>query len=177
LSNQPIRTQEVCLIAETATYTAKHAGPLQILLLGRNSEVGGEELRAQLSGSPVEVKTLGLISGEEIVTQLGAADALLFPRGSISTRRGSAIAGIACGLPVVAQHGSEVAPPITEAGVALVPEHRPQEFGPALVRVLTDRTYRASLAERSRNAQARYFSWTVIAKQYGQALRTGTDVR
>lgn len=177
LSDQPVRTQEVRLIAEAVTFAAKHAGPLQILLMGRNSEVGGDELRAQLSSVPVEVKALGLISGEEIVTQLGAADAMLFPRGSISSRRGSAIAGIACGLPVIAEDGSEVAAPITEAGLAPVPEHRPQEFGTVLARVLTDKTYRATLAERSRNAQTRYFSWTVIAQQYAQALRTGTDVR
>lgn len=169
LSDQPTRMDEVKLIAVAATHSAKHTGPLQIVLMGRNSEVGGHELRAQLSGAQVDVKALGLISGEEIVNQLGAADVMLFPRGSISTRRGSAIAGIACGLPVIAEDGSEVAPPITEAGVALGP---PQEFGSMLTRVLTDHAYRASLAERSRNAQARYFSWKVIAGQYGQALRT-----
>jgi glycosyltransferase involved in cell wall biosynthesis len=177
LSDQPARTQEVSLIAEAVSYAAKQAGPLQLVVMGRNSELGAEELRAQLSGAPVEVQALGLISAEEVVSHLGAADAMLFPRGSISTRRGSAIAGIACGLPVIAQHGSEVAPPITEAGVSFVPENSTQEFGPVLARVLTDRAYRQDLAERSRNAQTRYFSWSVIAKQYAQALRTGTTVR
>jgi glycosyltransferase involved in cell wall biosynthesis len=177
LSDQPARTQEVSLIAEAVSYAAKQAGPLQLAVMGRNSEVGAEELRAQLSSAPVNVKALGLISGQEVVDQLGAADAMLFPRGSISTRRGSAIAGIACGLPVIAQHGAEVASPITEAGIAFVPENSTQEFGPALARVLTDHTYRKDLAERSRNAQTRYFSWSVIAKQYAQALRTGTTIR
>jgi glycosyltransferase involved in cell wall biosynthesis len=168
LSDQPIRTQEIKLAAEALNYAARHAGPLVAVLMGRNSEVGGEELRAQLSGDQVQVQAVGLISGDQIVSQLGAADAMLFPRGSISTRRGSAIAGVACGLPVIAEDGSEVAPPITEAGVALGP---PQEFGPLLARVLTDHTYRASLAERSRNAQASYFSWKAIAAQYAHALR------
>ncbi len=173
LSDQPIRKHEVSLIAQAVSYAAKQAGPLKVVLMGRNSETGGEELRAQLLGAPVEVTTLGLIPAEDVVKALGSADAMLFPRGSISTRRGSAIAGIACGLPVIAQDGSEVAPPITEAGVALVPENSPNEFGPVLLRVLTDYAYRASLAERSRNAQAHYFSWSVIAKQYAQALRAG----
>lgn len=97
---------------------------------------------------------------------------MLFARGPISSRRGSAIAGIACGLPVIAEEGSEVAPPITDAGVVLVPEESvPEGFGAALVRVLTDQSYRVSLAQRSRDAQSRYFSWSVIARQYAQALR------
>jgi glycosyltransferase involved in cell wall biosynthesis len=177
LSDQPIRTHEVSVIVEAVSYAAKQAGPLQIVLIGRNSEVGAEELRAQLSGATVDVKALGLISAEDIVNQLGAADAMLFPRGSISTRRGSAIAGVACGLPVIALHGSEVAPPITEAGVAFVPENSTKEFGPILTRVLTDLTYRKELAERSRNAQSRYFSWKAIAIQYAQALRTTMSSR
>ncbi len=174
LSDQPTRTHEIKLIAESLNYAAKKTGPLGVLLMGRNSEVGGEELRAQLSGAEIEVKSLGLISADEIVAQLGAADAMLFARGSISTRRGSAIAGVACGLPVIAEDGSEVAPPITEAGVALGP---PQEFGPMLARVLTDQAYRASLAERSRNAQTRYFSWKAIAGQYAHALRSTMSSR
>src|ERR1700736_1922640 len=98
---------------------------------------------------------------------------MLFARGPISSRRGSAIAGIACGLPVIAAEGSEVGPPITEAGVVLVPEEEsvPEGFGVALGRVLTDPSYRASLAQRSCEAQSRYFSWSVIARQYAQALR------
>ena len=124
----------------------------------------------RLAGSPVEVLVLGLIPAEEIVRVLGASDVLLFVRGQISSRRGSAIAGIACGLPVIAQEGSETAPPITEAGVVLVPATAPSEFGPALLRVLSDQAYRASLAERSRNAQQQYLSWSVIAAQYAKAL-------
>jgi glycosyltransferase involved in cell wall biosynthesis len=177
LSDQPIRAQEIRMIAEAVSYTAKQLGPLQVRFIGRNSDTGAEELHSQLSGTTVEVAALGLISAEEVVQALATADAMLFPRGSISTRRGSAIAGIACGLPVIAQDGSEVAAPITEAGVALVPENSPQEFGPVLARVLTDDAYRASLAERSRNAQARYFSWEAIARQYAQALRATMSAR
>jgi glycosyltransferase involved in cell wall biosynthesis len=171
LSNEPLRTKEVKLIAEAARYAAQHMGPLRVLVLGRNSESGGEELRVQLAGSPAEVRILGLISADEVVRALGSSDVMLFVRGPISSRRGSALAGIACGLPVIAQNGSEVAPQITEAGVVLVPEHSTHDFGPALVRVLTDPSYRASLAQRSRDAQSRYFSWSVIAQQYAQALR------
>jgi glycosyltransferase involved in cell wall biosynthesis len=148
-------------------------GPLEVVVLGRNSESGGEELRSALAGSGTEVRIVGLISADEVVRVLGASDVMLFARGPISSRRGSAIAGIACGLPVIAEEGSELAAPITEAGVVLVPEKLvPEGFGTALVRLLTDQAYRASLAERSRDAQSRYFSWSVIARQYAQVLRT-----
>ena len=173
LSDKPLLVKEVSQIAQAVGYAAKQIGALEVVVLGRNSESGGAKLRLALAGLPVEVRIVGLVTADEVVRVLGASDVMLFARGPISSRRGSAIAGIACGLPVIAEEGSELAPPISEAGVVLVPEEIvPEEFGPALVRVLTDESYRASLAERSRNAQRQYFSWSVIARQYVQALRT-----
>ena len=172
LSDKPTLVKEVSQIARAVSIAAKQVGALEVVVLGRNSEAGGEELRLALAGSLAEVRILGLISGDEVVRVLGVSDVMLFARGPISSRRGSAIAGVACGLPVIAAEGSETTPPITEAGVDLVPEELvPDGFGAALVRILTDQAYRASLAERSRNAQSRYFSWSVIARQYTQALR------
>ena len=163
-------SQEVSEISAAVKFAAKQTGPLRVVVFGRNSDVGGNSLKAALAGSPVEVTVMGLIPAEKVVQVLGSSEVLLFVRGPISSRRGSAIAGIACGLPVIAQEGSETAPPITDAGVVLVPADDPAELGPALVRVLTDHNYRASLAERSRNAQDRYFSWTIIAAQYLRTL-------
>jgi glycosyltransferase involved in cell wall biosynthesis len=142
------------------------------VVLGRNSECGGEDLRKALADSPVKVRIAGLVSAEEVVRELGQSDVMLFARGPISSRRGSAIAGIACGLPVIAEKGWELASPITEAGVVLVPEGQlATGFGAALARVLVDLPYRTSLAERSRNAQSQYFSWRVIAGKYVQTFR------
>jgi glycosyltransferase involved in cell wall biosynthesis len=172
LSDKPLLAKEVRQIAHAVRNAAKQVGPLQVVVLGRNSESGGEELRLALAGSLAEVRIVGVVSADEVVRVLGTSDVMLFARGPISSRRGSAIAGIACGLPVIAEEGSELAPPITEAGVVLVPEESvPEGFGAALVRVLSDPTYRASLAQRSRDAHSRFFSWSVIARQYAQALR------
>jgi glycosyltransferase involved in cell wall biosynthesis len=55
--------------------------------------------------------------------------------------------------------------------VVLVSPEKPEELGEALARVLSDREYRASLAERSRRAQEGYFSWKAIAAKYAEALR------
>jgi glycosyltransferase involved in cell wall biosynthesis len=172
LSDKPTLAKEVSQIAQAASNVAKQIGPLELVVLGRNSESGGEDLRTALAGSPAEVRIVGLIPADEVLQVLGTSDVMLFARGPISSRRGSAIAGIACGLPVIGEEGSETAAPITEAGVVLVPEELvPKGFEAALVRVLTDQNYRASLAKRSRDAQSRYFSWSVIARQYAQALR------
>ena len=172
LSDEPTLAKEVGQIAQAVSNAAKQVGPLEVVVLGRNSESGGAALRLALAGSGAEVRIVGLISADEVVGVLGASDVMLFARGPVSSRRGSAIAGIACGLPVIAEAGWELAAPITEAGVVLVPEELvPEGFGAALARVLSDSSYRASLAERSRNAQSKYFSWSVIARQYAQAMR------
>jgi glycosyltransferase involved in cell wall biosynthesis len=163
--------REVRWIAEAMSYAAGNVGRLRLVLLGRNSENAGEKLRELLKGEDVEVDVRGLLPAEDLVQALGEANVMLFVRAPISSRRGSALAGIACGLPVVGREGSETGAPITEAGVVLLLEDSTSEYGAALVRVLSDESYRASLAERSRLAQERYFSWRAIAGAYAEALR------
>jgi glycosyltransferase involved in cell wall biosynthesis len=163
--------REAGWIAEAMKYATGKMGRLRLILLGRNSETGGAKLRELLKHENVEVEVRGLLPGEGLVQKLGEADAMLFVRAPISSRRGSALAGIACGLPVIGREGAETGAPITEAGVVLLPEDSTSEYGAALVRVLSDGSYRASLAERSRAAQERYFSWQAIARAYGEALR------
>ena len=116
--------------------------------------------------------THGLLAPDEIVSTLGGSDVLLFVGGPISSRRGSAITGIACGLPVVAFGGWETAGPIKEAGVLLVAQGSESALGEALVRVLQDEAYRQMLQERSRQAQKQFFSWEAIAGRYIAALRS-----
>jgi glycosyltransferase involved in cell wall biosynthesis len=96
---------------------------------------------------------------------------MLYVRGEVSNRRGSAIAGIASGLPLVAYSGPETAGPIMEAGIELVPFGDRQALGVALERILTDETLRRSLAEKSRQAHEKYFAWPAIAACYAVALR------
>jgi glycosyltransferase involved in cell wall biosynthesis len=171
VSPDSVGREEVNLIAEAVRYAAEKTGKLRLVVVGRNSDEAGRQLEQGLIGTPVQVAVHGLLAGDEIVRVLGACHAMLFTRGQISSRRGSAIAGIACGLPIIAPEGSETAAPLTEAGVVLLPAGTRDEFGPALVRVLTDDAYRESLAERSRRAQERYFSWSAISAQYVKSLR------
>jgi glycosyltransferase involved in cell wall biosynthesis len=120
---------------------------------------------------PVQLEVSGVISAAEVACKLSSSDVLLFVRGPISSRRGSAIAGIACGLPVVAFAGPETAPPITEAGVVLVSPANAQEYAAALTRLLLDQPYQDALAAKSRDAHQKHFSWSEIAARYAEALR------
>jgi glycosyltransferase involved in cell wall biosynthesis len=168
LSPGLVGAEEVKAITEAVCYVAKRIGPVRLVIFGRNSEIAEKLLRESLHGTDVELRLSGILAAEEVVRALGKSDVLLFARGPISTRRGSAIAGIACGLPIVAASGWETTAPVTEAGVVLVGPG--EQFGPALARVLGDPIYRESLAERSRKAQQKYFSWQAIAQQYVSAL-------
>ncbi len=148
-------------------------GGLRLIVLGRNSEEARPALESALDRSRVALETPGILPGPGVVRALTTADVFLFARGPVSSRRGSAIAGIACGLPVVAYEGPETAPPITEAGVLLAPAGNREALAEALDRILRDDALRASLGERSRRAARAHFAWPVIAQQYAELIRLG----
>ncbi len=157
-------------IVEAVRHAAQQAGAFRLMIFGRHAEEREDALREGLRGVAVEVSVEGVVSGQEVVERLRASDVLIFVRGGISTRRSSAIAGIATGLPVIARAGSETAAPITDAGVAFYSETEDGALGKVLARVLQDAGYRSLLAERSRRAYNDHFSWRAIAKKYLQAL-------
>jgi glycosyltransferase involved in cell wall biosynthesis len=162
---------ESARIIDAVRFAAARIGRLELRAFGRHADDCESLLREGLSDAHVDVQVKGVLPPEEVARELASADAMLFVRGPISTRRGSAIAGIACGLPVIAERGAETAGPIEEAGVVLVSADKPGEFSEALLRVLTDQDYRAQLARRSRLAQEKYFSWQAIAARYAEELR------
>jgi glycosyltransferase involved in cell wall biosynthesis len=162
---------EIDNIVEAVHFAASRVKNLRLVVFGRNAQSAETELRKRLTDTPVELQVMGLLSAEDVVQTLSISDVLLFVRGHISTRRSSAIAGIASGLPVVAFEGPETAPPITEAGLALYSPQRKGDLGDVLVRILEDKHYRASLAQRSWLAQAQFFSWRAIAARYAEFLQ------
>ncbi len=128
--------------------------------------------RAQcdFSGSGVRLRVDGLRSAREISTELARCDILLFARGPLSSRRGSGLAGIACGLPIVAFRGSETAPPLTEAGIVFVPQDDVTSLGDQLSALLLDREMRLSLSAQNRAVFRQWFSWDRIAERWLEAL-------
>jgi hypothetical protein len=163
-------TEECAEIAEGVRIAAQRGVRLALHAIGRGAAEREAELREKLKGVAVELRFDGVFPAERVAEALRAADATLFVRGAISTRRGSAIAGIACGRPVIAYGGAETAPPVTEAGVMLISRGNAAELGNALYRIASDTSYRALLGERSRTAYEKYFAWSAIARRYVEVL-------
>jgi glycosyltransferase involved in cell wall biosynthesis len=164
--------RETQIILAAGRYAAQKLGKLRLSIFGRCAELRETVLREGLQHLPVELSVEGVLEPSQVVQRLSASDVLLFVRGHISSRRGSAIAGIACGLPVIAYHGSETTVPITDAGVVLVSPDQPDDLNVALVRVLSDATYRMDLGARSYVTYKTHFAWPVIAARWGALLNS-----
>ncbi len=163
--------QEISQITGAMRLASEKLGKLRLVVFGRNADSAEQSIREKLRDLPVTLSVSGVLPEEELQPLLCSADVLLFVRGTISTRRGSAIAGITCGLPVIAIEGGETAAPITDAGLVLVHRANERAWGEALVHVLGDREYHDMLAERSRAAYTNHFSWAAIAARYARVLR------
>ena len=158
--------REVADIAYALSRVKQDVSGVRLVVLGRGSEEAREPLEGALDGTGLEVSVLGLLPAGEVARTLSNADALLFVRGQVSPQHGSAIAGIACGLPIVGYGESPCCFPISEAGVQLVPWGNRDALAEALHQVLTDERLWNQLHERSRQVQANYFSWDRIAERY-----------
>lgn len=165
---------ETQIILNAIRYAAQKIGRLRLSIIGRHAELREITLRDGLHDLPVELSVEGVVEPESVVRKLCACDVLLFVRGNISSRRGSAIAGIACGLPIIAFSGSETAPPLSEAGVLLVPPGQSEQISMALTRVLSDKILRANLAARSRDIYRAHFAWTAIGARFAAVLGSRT---
>ena len=164
--------QETKLIVAAVRHASQKLGKVCLSVFGRHAELHAADLRRELQDVPVELSVEGVLEPEQVVQRLCACDVLLFVRGEISSRRGSAIAGIACGLPVIAFSGSETGQPITDAGVVFVHREQPAELQDALVRILSDKATQKELAIRSRAVYESHLSWSAIAARFAALLRT-----
>jgi glycosyltransferase involved in cell wall biosynthesis len=166
----PRMATEVGDIAFALKRARSGVGPLRLIVFGRGCVEAHSALRSEFAGTGIEVETLGVLSPEEVSRTLARADVMLFVRSEISSRRGSAIAGIASGLPLVCYAGPDTGWPITEAGILPVPVGDREALSAALERVLADGALWTSLADRSRRAYDQFFSWRAIAARYADTL-------
>jgi glycosyltransferase involved in cell wall biosynthesis len=169
------RSQEVHDIALAARRVKELVGPVRLEVFGRGADEAHGALERALDGSGVELRVRGVIPAEEITVTLATAHALLSVRGLATARRGTAIAGIACGLPVVGFGEPGIDPAIEAAGTQLVPWRDPKALADALLRVLTDATLWQELHKRNLRAQAEDFSWDVVAARFVAALKSSVD--
>ncbi|MGH9746306.1 MAG: hypothetical protein ACRD59_09380 [Candidatus Acidiferrales bacterium] len=169
LSDPPNVSNELSDIS-CAVRIAANGTKLRVVFLGRGTEEAREEINRAFSGIPAEISVVGVKGGLEVRDILSDSDVMLCVRGIIYPRRGSAVAGIACGLPILGYGTRETAFPISEAGVRLVPYRDAEALGAILAQVLSDARLREQLRAESRAAQEKFFSWDVIADRFIQAL-------
>jgi len=172
LSDPPNRGRELAEIAHAMGCAAKSGLNARVVFMGRGTFEAREDILRAFHALPVEVTNLGLQPASEVSRILSESDAMLCVRGPLYPRRGSAIAAIACGLPIVAYAGASEGTPIAEAGVELVPYTDCEALGIALTRVLADRNAWSELHAKSELAHRRYFSWNVVAAKMRQSLST-----
>jgi glycosyltransferase involved in cell wall biosynthesis len=170
LSTLPNRERELRDVGRAIESAAAQGAALRVVFLGRGTEDSEAEIRAAIPPGTAEIEILGLQDLAAVSRVLASSDIMLSVRGPLFPRRGSVIAGIACGLPIVAYGNSKNAFPLSEAGIELVPWHEPEAFATAFARIARDATLRQSLRARSHEANEKYFSWESIAGRYAMAL-------
>jgi glycosyltransferase involved in cell wall biosynthesis len=157
---------EIADLAHAARRVHDSLGAVRIVVLGKGSAEARPEIEKALDTCGAEVSVLGRLPADQVADILSGADALLYLYGHVAQTRGSALAGIACGLPIIGYSVGACGTPIEEAGVELVPYRDRQALAAALVHVLSDDEHRAELRQRSQAAQRRHFSWESIAEKY-----------
>jgi len=164
--------REAKIILGTVRHAAQKIGKLRLSVFGRHAELRETTFREGLQDLPVEISAEGVLADQQVIERICAADVLLFIRGAITTGRGSAIAGIACGVPMIAYVGPQTAWPISEAGVILVRPGNPAELHDALVRVLSDPELCGNFRRRNNQVYREHFSWPAIAARFGDLLKS-----
>jgi glycosyltransferase involved in cell wall biosynthesis len=170
ITEYPNAQPEIETIAQVMRQVARAREGVRLLVFGRGAEAAEAALRASLQDVAITLDVRGIVERDQATRLLASCDVLLFVRGQLSGRRGSALAGIACGLPIVGYAGPETVFPITEAGLELAPQGDREALSRALTHVLTDSEHRQELRRRSLNAQENYFSWGKIANSFVRIL-------
>jgi len=170
ITGAPHASIEIEDVAQAARCAVSCSSALRFVFFGSGTTETSEQIAKAFRDIPVEVSVLGLLDAEKISDVLANSDVMLCVRGAINQRRGSAIAGIACGLPLVCYGGPETGFPITEAGLEVVPYRDRNALGNALSHVLSDDGLRKELRAKSVRAYAEYFSWERIAQRFEAEL-------
>lgn len=143
---------------------------IRLVFLGRGTEEAREEIERAIEGLPLELLNLGLQDAEAVSRHLAESDVMLCVRGKLFPRRSSAIAGIACGVPLVAYAGACEGTHVAAAGVDLVPYRDVVSLGQALKRLLEDEKHWNEFRRRSLQVRDEYLSWSTIAQRFVRAF-------
>lgn len=140
---------------------------LYVLLLGMHSDSYCEDWRRRHPSLAARVCSTGKLDEAELSAALQACDIALqpYPDG-ISSRRGSALAPLRHGLPVVSTRGYLTEPLWDEAeAVLMAPAANPSAFVQETLRLIHDTNLRTSLSKRSLTFYQKHFATEVILEQ------------
>jgi glycosyltransferase involved in cell wall biosynthesis len=171
LSEPASQNRELSDIASAARAAQRAGAKLRLVFVGRGTDTGAADISKAFAGSGIAVESMGLRGPDEIGHAIANSDVLLCVRGHLNLRRGSALAGLACGTPMVAYSGGEQGTPLMEAGVEFAPLHDEVALGATLARVLTDDALALEMHRKNVEVQRKYFSWETVARQYVEALK------
>jgi len=170
VTGMPQTDREVDEIAYVMKGTSQAIPKLRLIAVGRGAVEAREKLASALDGANVELTVRGVLPAEEVTREFERADALLFVRGAITTQRGSALAGVACGVPIVGYRNGNIGEPLKDAGIEWSPWGDRDGLVSGLTRVLSDSSRWMELHERNLDAQRNYFSWSRIADWFQAVL-------
>lgn len=162
------RRREIEDMAHAAERVRELGEPVRFVVLGKGSAEARPEMEAAFRNKGVELSVLGRLPANQVADTLAGADVLLYLGAYVTQTRGSALAGIACGLPIVGYSG-KTHEPIHDAGVEMAPYRDSHLLACALVRVLRDDSLRIELQRKSVIAQ-RHFSWEAISAAFVRIL-------
>ena len=128
-----------------------------------------------LAGLDESIRVLapGLLEPSEVARRLAAADLFLAPwEDGASTRRGTLMAALQHGLPVVTTDGPLTGSMLRDSGaIALAPVDRPELFVRIATSLAGDPAARHALGKAGRELYDSAFDWPVIASRLLDACR------
>jgi glycosyltransferase involved in cell wall biosynthesis len=154
-------------VAEAANAVAARGGPVRLLCMGADAPAPPG------LGAEVDVYRPGRVEAGELSEALAASDLFLAPLiDGVSTRRGSMMAALQHGLPIVGTAG-----PLTDAilrrpgsGLSLTAVGDRGAFAAAVLALSADADARESSGAASRRLYERNFDWPVVAETLLSAL-------
>jgi len=161
---------EVNVISDVMLEASGKLGRLRLVVLGRGAVESRELLAKAFHRSDVDLEVRGVLPAEQVADEFESADALLFVRGPVTLRRGSALAAVASGIPIVGYRGEAFSGPLERLGVEWCTWQDHESLTRGLIRVLSDSQRWTELHERNLEVQRNYLSWNRIAERFQAIL-------
>lgn len=159
------------------TVMSKNRSPItdyQLLLIGQIDRKSSEYLAlrnlAKDLGIEDKIKWFDSIPAREVRNYLMHSDIYLSPQiDGPSGRRGTLMAALSCGLPVIAYDGNDRENMFKSyENIILVPPRNPEILAQKIKELGKNLKLRRDIGEKAYKTFEKYFSWEIIGKKYEQ---------